>query len=75
MATQTDPRIGKRVELHPATDAWMQGDRYGEIVSVSKRTRTYLDPRDPRNGHIFTVLMDRSGRRLRVSEGNIARLV
>lgn len=69
-----DPRIGKRAELHPATDAWMSGDRYGDIVAVSKRARSYLDPRDPRNGHTFTIHMDKSGRRLRVSEGNIARV-
>lgn len=24
--------IGDRVELHPATDEWMMGDRYGEVV-------------------------------------------
>jgi len=70
----TDYRIGMRAELHPATDAWMRGDRYGEIMSVSKRSRSFLDPRDPRNGHTFRVKMDRSGRTLRVSEGNIARI-
>jgi len=69
-----DARIGMRAELHPATDAWMQGDRYGDIVSVSKRERSFVDPRDPRNGRIFTVLMDRSGRKLRVAEGNIVRV-
>lgn len=66
-----DPRIGKRVQLHPATDAWMRGDRYGVIVSVSRKARSFLDPRDPRNGHTFRVKMDRSGRTLRVCEGNI----
>lgn len=25
---------GQRVQLHPATDAWMQGDRYGNVVQV-----------------------------------------
>jgi hypothetical protein len=30
-------RIGERVELHPGTDAWMRGDRYGEIVAVVER--------------------------------------
>jgi hypothetical protein len=69
--TSTDPRIGKRVELHPATDRWMRGDRYGVIVAISKRSYSYLDPTDPRNGRRFTVLMDKSGRRVRVSEGNI----
>ena len=41
-----DPRIGKRVQLHPATDTWMRGDRYGVIVSVSRKARSFLDPRD-----------------------------
>lgn len=27
---------GDRVELHPATDAWMSGDRYGEVTVVGK---------------------------------------
>jgi hypothetical protein len=24
---------GSRVECHPACDAWMQGDRYGEVIA------------------------------------------
>lgn len=67
----TDSRIGKRCQLHPALDRWMRGDRYGEIVAVSKRSRSYLDPTDWRNGHTFTVLMDHSGQRIKVAEGNI----
>jgi hypothetical protein len=71
MASKVDPRVGQRAELHPGTDAWMRGDRYGDIMSVSARTRSFIDPRDPRNGHTFRIKMDRSGRVLRVSEGNI----
>lgn len=71
----TDPRIGKRVELHPATDRWMMGDKYGAVVAVSRKVRSYIDPKDPRNGRIFTVLMDRSGKRIRVSEGNIGSFI
>jgi hypothetical protein len=29
-----DFRPGQRVQLHPATDAWMRGDRFGTVVSV-----------------------------------------
>jgi hypothetical protein len=47
---------GDRIETHPATDAWMSGDRFGEIVKVGRdklhvkmdrsgRTRKFL-PRD-----------------------------
>ena len=28
---------GKRVELHPGTDRWMMGDRYGKVVSVTNK--------------------------------------
>jgi len=35
---------GRRVELHPATDRWMMGDRYGEVVKVEpERVRVRLD--------------------------------
>lgn len=27
-------KIGQRVELHPATSAWMAGDRYGAVSRV-----------------------------------------
>ncbi len=66
-----DARIGKRCQLHPATDCWMRGDKFGMIQSVSRRSRSFLDPRDPRNGKTFMVLLDASGRRMRVAEGNI----
>ena len=26
--------VGDRVELHPGTDLWMQGARYGTVVSI-----------------------------------------
>jgi hypothetical protein len=29
-------QVGQRVQLHPATDRWMMGDRYGEVVKVGK---------------------------------------
>jgi len=44
---------GTRVELHPATDEWMQGDRYGEIVGFAGRN-SY--PQDVK------VKLDKSGR-------------
>lgn len=49
--------MGTRVELHPATDAWMRGDRYGEIVAVVEK-----------HGHVTSVRvrMDKSGRVLRL---------
>lgn len=51
---------GDRVELHPATDAWMMGDRYGVVVSVGP----YIgDPDDPQQ--VVRVRMDKSGRMLK----------
>lgn len=29
-----DPRIGARVELHPACDLWMRGARFGTVRAV-----------------------------------------
>ena len=29
-------RVGDRVELHPCTDDWMRGDRFGEVVKVDR---------------------------------------
>lgn len=29
--------VGQRVQLHPATDLWMMGARYGEVVKVTAK--------------------------------------
>ena len=42
-------KVGQRVELHPATDAWMMGDRYGEVVKI---TRQYVHVKMDRSGKI-----------------------
>lgn len=66
-----DYRIGKRVQIHPALDRWMMGDKYGEITAVSKKCYSFLDPKDLRNGHRFTVKLDKSGKRIRLREADI----
>lgn len=40
------PARGKRVALHAATDEWMQGDRYGEVVGFTRlrECREYGNP-------------------------------
>lgn len=53
----TDYSKGDRIELHPATDAWMSGDRYGEIVRCGKL--------------LIYVKMDRSGRTRRCRHHDI----
>lgn len=44
--------VGKRIEISPHFDAWMQGDRFGEITKVTSK--------------YITVKMDRSQRVLRL---------
>jgi len=45
---------GDRVELHPGTDLWMRGARFGEVIGISltpaDRVRVTLDKRP---GRIF----------------------
>ena len=43
-------KIGTRVQTLPHTDAWMRGDRYGEVVGVVSNAR----------GTWYHVRMDRS---------------
>src|ERR1700677_2808243 len=33
----SDFTVGMRVEIHPATDAFMRGDIYGEVVKVARK--------------------------------------
>lgn len=56
---------GTRVELHPVTDAWMRGNRYGEVVAVRCR----------RGRVLYSVLMDATGKVLVVAQGNVGRAV
>lgn len=30
-------KIGTRVQLNPALDRWIRGDRYGEVVKVGRK--------------------------------------
>lgn len=55
-------RVGRRVQLHPATDRWMRGDRYGAITKVSDL---------PDGRLVATILMDVSGKTLRFTRCSI----
>ena len=56
--------LGKRVELHPATDAWMSGDRYGTIVKVNS-----WDITDGAASNVnVSIKMDKSGRILKATK-------
>lgn len=54
--------VGTRVEIPVHTDAWMRGDRYGEITRVSP-------------AEYLTVEMDRSGRKLTFHIDSVHRFV
>lgn len=61
MYTLNDFRTGDRVELHPATDLWMRGARYGTVIRVGRT--------------VLTITSDQLGRSVRVSPANIGRIV
>lgn len=50
--------VGDRVELHPATDLWMRGARYGEVVGMSltplDRVRVKID----KTGRVYSGSAD-----------------
>lgn len=52
-AAENAHNVGHRAELHPCTDQWMMGDRYGVITKSSCK--------------FLTIKMDRSGRSYRVT--------
>jgi len=49
--------VGQRVELSPATDRWMSGDRFGTVEGVGRK--------------LLRIKMDRSGQTAKVSPVNI----
>ena len=49
--------VGQRVSMHPATDAFMMGDRYGDVVKIGKSK--------------IHVKMDRSGKTRLVNPKNL----
>lgn len=44
--------VGNRVQISPAHDAWMRGDRFGEVVKITDKT--------------VHVRLDKSGKVLRI---------
>jgi hypothetical protein len=52
MQTLTIPRVYDRIQLHPATDQWMRGERFGEFLGVTRNGfyRVRMD-----SGNIYTV--------------------
>jgi hypothetical protein len=56
----SDFRPGQRVELHPGHDAWVAGDRFGDVARVGRR--------------MVAVHMDRSGRTLSVHPARLGKV-
>jgi hypothetical protein len=56
------PTIGTRIELHPATDRWMMGDRFGMVTGIDKPTGR------------FRVKMNVSGKTLKIPPDQIGRI-
>lgn len=54
-------RMMQRVQLHPATDLWMRGARYGQIIA-GRRTREWM---------IYVVELDVDGRKVRLLERDL----
>lgn len=52
-----DFTVGARVQLHPATDLWMRGARFGEIVKVGRKW--------------LHVKVDRTGKVVKLSPSNV----
>jgi hypothetical protein len=51
---------GTRVQLHPATDRWMMGDRFGEIIGRGKTS--------------YLVKLDKSGKTVHVHPKNLLQI-
>lgn len=62
--------IGCRVELAPHTDAWMSGDRFGEVENIG---RFYLWVRMDRSKLIRKLTPDKIGRKVPIHEHFVAR--
>lgn len=68
--------IGQRVELHPATDLWMRGARFGEIVGfptpdggVSRKAHMGRIRED--GTRMYSVKLDKQTKRAVVSSTNL----
>ena len=41
--------VGNRVAIHPATDAWMMGEKYGHVTKIGRRDIHVTGERSGRN--------------------------
>lgn len=66
---------GQRIQLHPATDLWMQGERYGEIVQVSLRMSPKGKDGVRKERWHYKVRLDKSERAVWINQRNIQEAV
>ena len=64
--------IGTRIELHPAHDMWMRGDRYGTIIGYG-RPREYYDTFTGEHSTAipYRVQLDKTNKIIRVHPKNL----
>ena len=64
--------VGERVQLHAATDEWMQGDRYGTVIGYGRPT-AFIDTETKERGTVrpVRVRLDKSGRTRRFHPDNL----
>jgi hypothetical protein len=53
--------VGERIQMHPATDHWMRGDRYGFVSAVARRASKSKEA-------AYWVRLDKSNRLVKVTE-------
>lgn len=54
----TQYRKGDRVQMHPATDAWMQGDRFGTVLKDVDHSATTVKVKLDRSGYHKTFRIE-----------------
>jgi hypothetical protein len=61
--------MNTRVQIPAYTDAWMRGDRYGEIVKITKHSERYVGVESSRkiteNYELAHVRLDKSGKTMK----------
>lgn len=64
---------GQRVQLHPATDAWMQGDKFGTVIGYGRK-KYYYTLNDGTSGFVrlIRIKLDKSGRVRRFHPKNVS---
>jgi hypothetical protein len=58
--TPQDFRVGERVQLHPATDRWMRGQRYGTVAHIGR--------------NIVYVNIDKGGEEIPIHPDNLIKI-